>query len=67
MLSAIYADRHLCYVTYEPFMLSVILLIAIMLSVVMLNVVVPFKKLQKFPQWHKWLYQPWQHLVTCHR
>jgi hypothetical protein len=36
MLSVVYADCHLCCVTYKPHMVS-----AIMLSVVMLSVVVP--------------------------
>ncbi len=47
MLSVIYAECHLCLVSFmlsvtnKPFMLSVIMLNAIMLSVVMLNVVAP--------------------------
>jgi hypothetical protein len=47
MLNVVYAERHLCYmsfmpsVTNRPFMLSVIMLNVIMLSVIMLSVIVP--------------------------
>jgi hypothetical protein len=48
MLSVTYPEYHLCLVSHEPFMLSVIMLNVVMMSVIMLSVVAPNIRLGYF-------------------